>query len=136
MSHRREKMESSLQRIIGQIISAGLNDPRICGLISVTEVRISTEGRRAMVKVSVLPADKASAVIHGLRDASGHIRREALRRLHTRSIPFLEFDVDETLKRQAAVFDAINQGVAEDEARRGASEEEVSVDEEAAEAEG
>ncbi|MDH3582655.1 MAG: 30S ribosome-binding factor RbfA [Phycisphaerae bacterium] len=111
MTHRREKLESSLQRIVGRLLSEGLADPRIQGLVSVTEVRVDTDGRVARIGVSVLPESSQNTVLGGLRHCAGHLRREVGQRLRVRSVPELEFVLDESLKKQAAVLDAIREVV-------------------------
>jgi len=103
-----------MQRAIGYVISAGLADPRIRGLVSVTSVEVTADMRQAIVKISVLPAENASRVIHGLRSASPYIHSEVGRRIDRRHIPKLRFEIDESLKKQAAVLDAIRQAVDED----------------------
>ena len=119
MSHRREQLERTLQRIIGKLITAGLADPRISGLISVTGVSVSPDLRNATVKVSVMPEARQRASIQGLRHAAGHIQSLVGKELRSRSIPHLYFQLDESLKKQADVLTAIRQAVEEDQQRRG-----------------
>jgi ribosome-binding factor A len=111
MSHRREQLESSLMRTIGMLLAGGLNDPRISGLVSVTGVTVSADGRTAAVKVSVLPEDRQRTTLHGLRHAAGHIQKLVLQQLRIRFVPHLDFQLDESLKKQAKVISAINEAV-------------------------
>lgn len=111
MSHRRQQLESSLQRSIGQLIAAGLGDPRIQGMITVTGVHVSPDGRHADVGISVLPDDKQDLTLHGLRSAAGHIQVELRRMLRARAIPQLNFQFDPSLKKQARVLGAIQDAV-------------------------
>ena len=74
MSHRIEQLQSTLGRIIGQILSQGLSDPRVRGLISVTAVKISHDHRVARVSVSVMPAEHGPLTLQGLRHAAGYIQ--------------------------------------------------------------
>ncbi|QNN23803.1 30S ribosome-binding factor RbfA [Planctomycetales bacterium ZRK34] len=113
MSHRRQQLESTLQRTIGQIISAGLADPRVSGLISVTGVNITPDGQLAIISISVLPEDRQETVLHGLRHATRHIHAEVAEKVYTRSLPKFRFELDTSLKKQAAVLDAIRQAAAE-----------------------
>ncbi len=107
MSHRKQQLESSLQRTIGMIIAEGLSDPRISGMVSVTEVRVSPDMREASVGISVLPVEKQELSVHGLRSAAGHIQSEVRQRLRARNVPHLHFHVDPSLKKQAQILGAL-----------------------------
>jgi ribosome-binding factor A len=118
MSHRPEQLNSALHRAVQSVIARGLNDPRITGLISVTKVEMSQDKRTAAVFVSVLPAERTSAVLHGLRSAAAHIRSKIGDAIDMRRLPTLEFEIDDSLKKQAALIAAIQRGIgnASDEA--------------------
>ncbi|MCC6676811.1 MAG: 30S ribosome-binding factor RbfA [Phycisphaerales bacterium] len=109
MSRKTEQLASTLQRALQEVIARGLNDPRITGLITITSVRISPDLREAVVMVSVLPEEKQELVVHGLKHAAPHIRREIGENIRSRQLPTLHFRLDESLKKQAAVIRAISQ---------------------------
>lgn len=111
MSHRLKQVESMLQRAISQVLHRHLADPRIEGLVSVTQVKVSADIRHAQVCVSVIPATAQKKVLAGLRHASGHIHTLIRKLVALRTVPQLEFRLDESIKKQAAVFDAIQNGV-------------------------
>jgi ribosome-binding factor A len=113
MSHRRQQLESTLQRVISQVISAGLADPRVGGLISVTGVHVTPDGQQAIISISVLPEERQSTVLHGLRHATRHIHAAAAEKVRARSLPKFRFELDTSLKKQAAVLDAIRQAADE-----------------------
>jgi ribosome-binding factor A len=107
MSHRLEKVESTLARAIQQVISQGLHDPRAAGLISVLRVDISPDMANALVFVSIFPEDRTELTMHALRHAAKHIRHEAAELVDIRRMPSIEFRLDTSLKRQAEIFDAL-----------------------------
>ena len=107
MTHRIEKIESTLTRAIQQVISRGLNDPRAGGLISVLRVNVAQDMANATVFVSVYPEEKAELTMHALRHASRHIRHQAADLMAIRKVPALEFRLDKSLKHQADVFQAL-----------------------------
>jgi ribosome-binding factor A len=107
MSHRLEKVESTLARAIQQVISQGLHDPRAGGLISVLRVDVSPDMANAMVFVSIFPEDRSELTMHALRHAAKHIRHEAAELVDIRRMPHIEFRLDTSLKRQAEIFDAL-----------------------------
>jgi ribosome-binding factor A len=114
MSHRREQLAAELRRQIGQILEQGLSDPRVRGLISVTQVTVVPDGHTAIIQVSVLPAEHAELTLHGLRHAARHISGEVGRRIRVRHMPRLDFRLDESLKTQARVLEAIRDAVGDE----------------------
>jgi ribosome-binding factor A len=107
-----------LRRAVQQVISRGLNDPRVQGLISVTQVQVSDDLADATVLVSVMPAERAELTVHGLRHAARHIRTEVGRSVRMRRVPRLSFRLDESLKKESRIIAAINEAVCADERRR------------------
>ena len=106
---RAEQVASLLRRAVQNILTRGLHDPRISGLVSVTDVEVSPDLAHAIIRVSVLPADRADLTMHGLRHATKHIRGQVSQEVDLRRVPRLEFRYDDTLKRQAEVFSAIRE---------------------------
>lgn len=111
MPHRIEQLESTLRRTIGLLLTEGLSDPRVRGLMTVTEVKVTEDRHTAVVKVSVLPEDQGKMTIKALRHAAKHIRHQVSERTAVRTVPHLEFVLDESLKKQAKVIDAISQAM-------------------------
>ena len=111
MAHRHEKIESTLQRVISEVLQRRISDPRLEGFISITRVQLSPDMREAFVYVSVLPAHKQRRVLGGLQHASSHIRTLVGRAMVIKTLPRLEFRLDETLKTEAGVYDAIRRGL-------------------------
>lgn len=125
MSRKQEQLASAIRRAVQTVIAEGLNDPRVSGLISVTEVRVSSDGQEATVMLSVLPEDRQTLVLHGVRHAAEHVRREAGDRIRIGRMPRLNFRLDTTLKKQAEVLRALHE--ARDEG--GPAEEPIGDDE-------
>lgn len=117
MSHRHEQTESTLKRKIAEVIERGIGDPRVRGLISVTEVDVSPDRKQATVSISVLPEQHATLAIAGLQDAAKHIRSQVARSIAMRVMPTLTFRLDQTLKKQAKVFEAIREGMDREQPR-------------------
>ena len=108
MSRRREQRESVLLRAVQEVLSRGLADPRIRGLLTVTGVRLTEDGKQAFISVSVLPEERADLTMHGLRAATTHIRRDMMKKVRLREMPSIEFRLDGRIKQQAGVLGAIN----------------------------
>lgn len=101
-----------LRRGIQEILSRGLADPRVKGMVSVTRVAVSPDGLNATVYVSILPEQHESVTMHGLRSATRHIRSQLADKVEMRRAPQLSFKLDESLKKQSAVFGAIEEAKA------------------------
>ena len=115
MPVRRQQIESVLKRTIGGVLQHKLADPRVRGMVSVTRVEVGDDLRQAVVYVSVLPANYESRTLQGLRSAAGRIRKLVANAMTIRTVPHLDFRLDGSLKKQAAVFDAIAEGMAREE---------------------
>lgn len=109
MSQRTHQIASVIQTAVQRVITRGLNDPRVRGLISVTKVEVSPDLGEARVFVSILPAEHSELTMYGLRSAAGHIQAEIAKEVAARRLPRLSFRLDESLKRQAALDQAIQQ---------------------------
>ncbi len=107
MSIRTEQIAAVIQRAVQNVLSRGLNDPRVRGLVSVTRVDVTDDLAHATVYISVLPAEHAELTMHGLRSATKHVRHEVAGALRSRKTPRLEFRLDNSLKKQAEVHRAI-----------------------------
>jgi len=103
MSTRVEQSAAEIRRVVQERLTRGLNDPRVRGLVSVTEVRLSSDMADATVMVSVLPQEHETLTLHGLRHAAGHLQSSLARTMRVRRVPRLSFKIDHGLKRQAAV---------------------------------
>jgi ribosome-binding factor A len=106
---RHDQIASLLRESIQEVLARGLSDPRVRGLVSVVEVKLSTDLRQATVLVSVLPADREELTLHGLRHAAAHIRSQVARAVELRRVPELVFKTDARLKKEAGVLGAIAQ---------------------------
>lgn len=106
-SHRREQLAAELREVLQDQFTRGLSDPRIVGLITITSIQIDAELSRALVRVSVLPEKNQNKVIAGLRHGSKHLRHKIGEKITSVRIPELLFDIDTSLKKQAAVIDAL-----------------------------
>jgi ribosome-binding factor A len=120
--HRGEQLGSVIHRAVQAVISGGLSDPRLDALITVIDVKVTEDRRTAVVSVSVMPEKHESRVIHGLRDAAKHIRRQAGELIEVHKLPELVFKLDRTNKKQAELLDAMARVRAEREALGGAAD--------------
>lgn len=117
MSHRLQQIESLLRRAIAIAVTQKLSDPRVEGMISVTRVQVSPDLRDAYVYLSVMPAAKAKTTLAGLRHAAPHVHRLVCQQVELKTVPHLDFRLDEGVKKEADVMAAIRRGVRREDAR-------------------
>ncbi|MFG0328368.1 MAG: 30S ribosome-binding factor RbfA [Phycisphaerales bacterium] len=113
--HRTDKIASTMQREIQAVLTRGLADPRVQGLITVTEVQVSADLRHAKTLVSILPEEKEQLAIAGLQAATRRVQKQVNDRLHMRRPPQIEFELDRRFKQQAEVLAAIRRATDERE---------------------
>lgn len=140
MAERRvEKLSHAIRDIVSDVMCKELSDPRISPFASITRVDVSGDLQEACVHISVLGSEvEGSKTLAGLRHASGRIQRLMAGRLTVRRCPHLRFELDDSIKRGAAVVRLIDESVASDQrdaARREAAEREA-AEREAAEGNG
>lgn len=108
MSQHTEQVASVIHRNVQDILTRGLNDPRVRGLVSVTGVRVADDLSEARIAISVLPAEHETLTLRGLQSAAAHIRARLGKTMTLRRMPRLIFQIDKALKKQAGVFEAIS----------------------------
>ena len=77
------------------MLAGELKDPRLAGLATVTEVRVTPDLKQAKVYVSVMGSEAEQAsTLAGLRAAAGFVRHELSERLQMRRAPEVNFVLD------------------------------------------
>ncbi|MEQ9096701.1 MAG: 30S ribosome-binding factor RbfA [Phycisphaerales bacterium] len=107
MSTKTDRLASSLEKGVQQVLARGLQDPRVRGLITVTKVDVTEDSKQATIGISVLPAEHQKLTVHGLQSAARHIRREVAELIRTRTMPEFRFVEDDSLKKQAEVLSTL-----------------------------
>jgi len=123
LSQRTDRISALLREAIQKVISRGLQDPRVRGLITVTNITTADDLTQSTVYISVLPADRAELSLHGLRAAASHIRHQVGNEVAVRKVPSLVFKLDSTSSKQAGVLGAIALATQEFEEAEAASDE-------------
>ena len=99
-SRRIERVNDLIRSEISELIVKEIKDPRLRGMISVTEVDTAPDLRHAKVYVSVLGTEEErSTVINTLKHAAGFFRKELGERLTMRRTPELAFVLDTSIER-------------------------------------
>jgi ribosome-binding factor A len=120
---RTRRIESEIQRVLSELISRGVKDPRV-GNVTITAVSLAAD--MGVAKVFFIPfasRNPAEEVRIGLTSAGGYLRGEIGRRLRLRHAPRLEFVIDDTVDKAAHLTGLINRAVASDRAGDPADDE-------------
>ena len=92
------KVEEQVKRILGDILQAGANDPRI-GFVSVIRVETTGDLKNARVYVSIMGEDvEVEKSLEGLRSARSYFQRELGHRMSSRYTPVISFVLDESIE--------------------------------------
>lgn len=107
MNQRASIMASDIQRAVQDILSRGLNDPRVRGMLTVTRVTVDDDLTLAVIYVSVFPHVHEVLSLKGLTSAAAFIRREAGDHVRARMLPKFMFKLENAIKVEAGVLDAL-----------------------------
>jgi ribosome-binding factor A len=94
--HHRERLSQAIREEVVALIEGELADPRI-GLATVTEVKLSPDGKSAHIFIGVMAERtevEGKQTLQGLRSARNYIRHELAQRLGLRTAPELHFVLD------------------------------------------
>ena len=97
-SVKNRKINDEVRRVLAQIISGGIKDPRISPMTSVLAVEVAPDLKTCKAWVSVYGDEqKKKETMEGLSSASGFIRGELARRVNLRNTPQLKFILDDSI---------------------------------------
>lgn len=111
MSTRRiARVNDLIREEISSMLMHDVKDPRISGLLSVTEVQTSADLKHARVFISVMGSeDEKKRVEEGLAAATGFLRRGLGERISLRYTPELSFQRDDSIEKGSRLLRLINQ---------------------------
>ena len=114
MSERTDRVNALLREEISNLIRDEIRDPRLGGIVSVTQVDVSPDLRNASVHISVLGDDgERAGTMEALDHARSFVRRELGRRLHLRTIPAVRFIADTSMADAQALTDRMRENAEE-----------------------
>lgn len=110
MTRRLDRINVLLRQEISRLLVGELKDPRLSSMVSITEVDTSPDLRHARVYVSVLGDEQAKrSTLQALKSASGFIHRSMRENLALKTVPALDFYLDESIERGAELLEKIRQ---------------------------
>ncbi len=108
--HRHERVAEEIHHEMSAMLAGELKDPRLAGMVTVTEVRVSPDLKQARVYVSINGSEaEQSAAMKGLEAAAGFIRHELVERIQMRRSPELHFVLDRSEEYADRIEKLLNQ---------------------------
>lgn len=103
MSQRLQRLADQIQRALATLIRDEINDPRLTGFVTISQVKVSPDLGYADVYVTILEPTQDGGMnqeshaqsISVLKNASGFLRSQLSQVLKTRTTPRLRFHYDE-----------------------------------------
>ena len=115
-SVKNRNINDEVRRVLAQIISGGIKDPRVSPMTSVLAVEVAPDLKTCKVWVSVYGDDqKKKDTMEGLNSASGFIRGELARKVNLRNTPQLQFILDDSIAYGVEMSRRIDEVLAEDQ---------------------
>ena len=109
MSRRIDRVNELLRLEISQVLARQIKDPRLSGVITITEVRTTPDLRNALVLLSVMgDQETKKSALAGIESAAKFLRRELRGRLTLRYVPFLRFVLDDSLEHADRLMTIMN----------------------------
>ena len=110
---RMESINGVLQKEVSDVLLFDLNDPRLAKLITVTRVQTSNDLKHAKVYVSILDdssnEDIGKEIMNVLNGASGFISKKIQGKIKFKTVPRLDFFLDNSLNDGMKVLDLLEQ---------------------------
>ncbi|MBQ7667871.1 MAG: 30S ribosome-binding factor RbfA [Clostridia bacterium] len=103
---RTDRIAEEIKKELSSMLQNGIKDPRVTGLISITKVTVTKDLKYCKVFVSIFSEDKAS-VLSGIKSGAGFMRKELSTRIKIRTIPELQFVLDDSMEYGAHIDEVL-----------------------------
>jgi ribosome-binding factor A len=109
---RSRRIAEQIQRELADIVRLELKDPRVPGMLTITDVEVSADQAHAKVYFTFLgDAQKIEEAQKGLARAAGFLRTQLAQRMKLRTVPQLEFRHDASVERGIRLTRLIDEAV-------------------------
>ncbi|MCC6531290.1 MAG: 30S ribosome-binding factor RbfA [Burkholderiales bacterium] len=111
---RERRIGQEMQRLLPELIRSEVKDPRVRGIVTITDVDVSPDLAHAKVFVTVLSTDQTTeATLEGLNHGAPFLRSALSKLMRVRSVPAIRFVYDESVDRGVRLTRLIESAVAE-----------------------
>ncbi len=111
--NRTDRISSSMQKALSQIIRDEVKDPRV-GMVTIQAVRTVRDLSQATVYFTVIPDDDRQKAEQALKKAAGFIRHQLGQAINLRNVPELHFVYDTSIEEGSRLHSLIEEVVRED----------------------
>ena len=109
MSRRTDRLASVIRAELMSIIQRDLHDPRLMGLPSITRVKVAEDLSIADVFITVMGTPgQQTAALNALKHSAGMMRTRLTKALSIRTTPFIQFKMDEDLKKELEMMELLD----------------------------
>lgn len=109
MTLRNERVRKTLMKEISDILRREIKDPRISGVVSITDVEISHDNSSAKVFFSVFGDEETKKeTAKALEHNTPKIRHEVGKRIRLRHTPVIHFVEDTSLERGVRITELLD----------------------------
>jgi len=103
--YRQGRLGEEIRKLISEMLLREIKDPRLSGMISISDVDVTSDGSYATCYVTVLSFTKdeeekkkeEDSVLEGLNSAKGLMRKEIGHNIKLRHVPELIFKIDRSM---------------------------------------
>jgi len=109
---RTRRIAEQIRREIAELVRTELKDPRVSGLVTITDVEVSPDQSHAKIFFTLLgDARKIDETTQGLKRAGGFLRTQLAQRMKLRTVPQLDFKYDASVERGMKLTQLIDEAV-------------------------
>ena len=109
---RSRRIAEQIQRELAELVRVELKDPRVAGLLTITDVEVSADQSHAKVFFTLLGDEtRVKETTTGLTRAAGFLRTQLAQRMKLRTVPTLEFKYDASVERGMKLSRLIDEAV-------------------------
>ncbi|MGZ5096006.1 MAG: 30S ribosome-binding factor RbfA [Burkholderiales bacterium] len=109
---RSQRIAEQIQRELAELIRFELKDPRVSGLVTITDVEVTHDQVHAKVFFTLLgDAAQIEEATVGFTRAAGFLRTQLSQRMKLRTVPTLEFKYDASVERGMKLSRLIDEAV-------------------------
>lgn len=107
-SYKVERASAEIKRVIEEVVTNEIKDPKICGNVEVTDIILSRDLSSCKVYVNVLNGDRKT-VVESLGKASGFVRHSIAETLDMRRTPEVKFIYDDMIEKKKRIEELLEQ---------------------------
>ncbi len=100
-----------MRRVLSELMAKEIKDPRVQGVISITEVKVDEDLKHAKIYVSIYGLNKKEKekALLGLESSSPFLRYKLSENIRLKNIPELIFLLDDSIERGFNLIEKLDQ---------------------------